>query len=240
MESSEYNRMFSLEERHWWFAARRELVLSFVSGTHNKILDVGCGTGANTSALSAKGKVTGVDNSPLAVSFARKRGLKRIFLQDAEKLRLGGRFNYITLLDVLEHCDDDAAVLKNCRRLLEKNGKLIVTVPAFMMLWEKHDELLHHKRRYNGRSFSRLVHSCGFDIERMTFWNSVLFPLVALKRLLVSAIGIEGHGADMLLLPPIFNDFLREVLEVENKLIERGLNLPLGLSIIAVCKRRGG
>src|SRR6185436_1790311 len=148
MQQHTYAIMRRVEESHWWFVGRRQIIRSFLerlvrarlagSGAASagapaelNILDVGCGTGANLDMLSEFGKAEGVDVSAEALSFCRARGLEQVKLGAAEALPYAdGSFDLVTGLDVVEHLDDDVAGLKEMRRVLRPGGEALLFVPA--------------------------------------------------------------------------------------------------------------
>ena len=169
MQSHHYPILYQVEERHWWYVGRRRIIRSLVEkicATLNKpnprILDVGCGTGANLKMLADYGRAEGVDISPQAVDFCRERGLDSVKLGAAEQLPYeNDSFELVTALDVIEHLDDDVAGLREMRRVLRRDGRLLLFVPAFMFLWGVQDDVSNHRRRYTLPSLLRAVEEAG-------------------------------------------------------------------------------
>ena len=170
MQPHTYPILYEVEEKHWWFVGRRRIVASFVAeicrkmGRHpTRILDVGCGTGANLEMLSQFGDAEGVDVSQEALAFCRARGLERIRHGEAERLPYEDEsFDLVTALDVVEHLDDDVAGLCEMRRVLRPGGHALLFVPAFMFLWGVQDDVSHHRRRYTLSQLRRVVGQAGF------------------------------------------------------------------------------
>ena len=149
MRSDLYPQLYSQEEYYWWHRAKHAAVKQFLFRQSNlRILDIGCGTGKLLQDLSQFGSVWGVDSNAQAIAFCRKRGLKRVYLQELPHIKLKQKFDYITCLDVLEHVADDTAALKNIYSLLNPRGCLILTVPAYPWLFSYWDKILGHYRRY--------------------------------------------------------------------------------------------
>ncbi|HZG53808.1 MAG TPA: class I SAM-dependent methyltransferase, partial [Pyrinomonadaceae bacterium] len=159
MERHTYAIMYEVEGSHWWFAGRRRILESFIRSivaalnlqgrARPRILDVGCGTGANLEMLAQFGEAEGVDVSEDALAFCRARGLGQVKLGAAEQLPYAdASFDLVTALDVVEHLDDDAAGLREMRRVLRPGGRALLFVPAFMWLWGVQDDVSHHRRRY--------------------------------------------------------------------------------------------
>src|SRR4030095_11476569 len=156
MQPHHYPILYQVEEKHGWYVGRRRIIQSLVEricATLNKpnprILDVGCGTGANLKMLAGYGKAEGVDISPQAVEFCGQRGFDSVKLGAAEQLPYDDdSFELVTALDVIEHLDDDVAGLREMRRILRRDGRLLLFVPAFMFLWGVQDDVSNHRRRY--------------------------------------------------------------------------------------------
>lgn len=245
MDLSIYARMHEVEDVHWWFAARRDIVGEVLRGLRlrrsAKILEAGCGTGGNLALLARFGSVTGVEMDPGAAAMARRRGAARVLeghLPEAMP-RFAGRFDLIVLLDVLEHIDDDLASLAALERLLSPGGKLVITVPAFAFLWGRHDEVHRHKRRYRAAGLRERIARAGLRVRHLSYFNTLLFPAIAGARALERCLG--GRAAmDALALPPGFvNRALGAVMGSERHVVARA-RLPFGVSLLAVAERAGG
>ena len=149
-----YRIFFEIQKKHWWFVTKKKIVLETIAlnmgiSKDFTILDIGCGSGLMLNSLERIGVTSGMDMSDEAISFSQE-----IFSGTIKKGSLpsdvpypNNQFDLITALDVIEHIDDDQASLEKIRDLLKKNGKCILTVPAYMCLWSKFDELNEHKRR---------------------------------------------------------------------------------------------
>src|ERR1043166_6628706 len=156
MQEHHYPILFEVEETHWWYLGRRELLASFISdiqaelGAANmRILDVGCGTGANLKMLAKFGTAEGVDLSQQALDFCHERGFDGVRYGEAENLPYqDNSFDIVTALDVLEHLDDDSTGLDEIFRVLRPGGRALLFVPAFMFLWGVQDDVSNHRRRY--------------------------------------------------------------------------------------------
>ncbi len=237
MEIEEYNKMYKFEEHCWWWVGRRAIIkhlLYILKLDSINILDVGCGTGANLNFLQKYGDILGVDFSKEAKKFCKMRGYK-IVQANAEKLPLKeNTFDLITALDLLEHLDDNMAI-SEFYRVLKPDGYLILTVPAFTFLWSKHDEALHHKRRYNKNQLKNVLKSNGFTIKKLSYWNFFLFLPIAIIRLIKRNMKNKTITSDVKEIPKIINDFLIFILKIESYLISH-INLPIGISLVCVGK----
>ena len=171
MQKYLYEDLYNLEETHWWHIAKRNLMISLLknnlSGNQNRILDIGCGTGKNLEVLERFGVSFGIDSSPQAILYCKKRGIKNVVKGNIERMPFTREsFDAITALDVLEHVDDQEA-LKEVYRVLKRGNVLIITVPAYPELWSKWDEVLNHKRRYAKKQLENLLKENGFKILKI-------------------------------------------------------------------------
>ena len=168
MQSHHYPLLYQVEERHWWYVGRRRIIQNLVEkicttldNPSPRILDVGCGTGANLKMLAHYGKAEGIDISQQAIDFCGERGLQSVKLGAAEDLPYeDDSFDLVTSLDVVEHLDDDVAGLREMRRVLRPDGRVLLFVPAFMFLWGVQDDVSNHRRRYTLPSLLRAVRLC--------------------------------------------------------------------------------
>jgi SAM-dependent methyltransferase len=245
MEAAEYVRMHQMELVHAWFLGRRELLLRAArayapraSGAL-RVLDLGCGTGANTLAYRQLGTVVGIEPNPEALAFALKAGCSALCRGGGTELPVRDACMDIVLAsDVLEHIDDDAAVAREIRRALRPGGVFVCTVPAHPWLFGPHDRALHHHRRYTRRSLRGVLERAGLKVEWLTSWNSTLFPAVCLQRWWqrVSGDG-DGIGSSAMELPgPVGNAALTRLLGAEGRLALT-TGLPWGLTYLAVALR---
>ena len=242
MDPSLYHRFFEVEDRHWWFAARQRIVLDVIRrslgpGKGRRALDVGCGTGAFLKELTVEWEGWGTDTSELAIGYAKKRGLDRLSQGTLDALpKEASQFDLLTALDVIEHIADDVAVLRKMAGLLTREGRLIVTVPAYPWLWSRHDEVNHHCRRYTRATLERSLNAAGFAIEHITYFNTFLFPLAVTQRAIAIVTG--SLIDDGLTVPPAWlNAALRSLFSCERHVVGR-MRMPFGLSLMAVVRKR--
>jgi SAM-dependent methyltransferase len=251
MQQHTYAIMHRVEQTHWWFAGRRRIISSFLErlcrdanpeSSRNgrkhplKILDVGCGTGANLEMLSQFGEAEGVDVSGEALSFCRERGLENVKQGAAEALPYeDSSFDLVTGLDLVEHLDDDLAGLKEMRRVLRPRGQALVFVPAFMFLWGVQDDISHHRRRYTLDQLKRVVRQAGFEVERASYANISFFAPILTGRLLMRAFRLRPESENNITIG-VLNGVLGKLLGAES-LALRYLNFPFGVSIICVARR---
>ena len=229
------------DTRHWWFRGRLAVLLAVLRRAlpprRVRLLELGCGTGNVLAALGGVGEAVGMEAHPDLVAAARAAGL------DARPGRLpaelpvpDGWAEAVLLLDVLEHLDDDAAGLAAARRALAPGGLLVVTVPAYRWLWSGHDVALGHRRRYTAGVLARRVGEAGFAVERVSYFNTLLFPVVAAVRAWKRLVGARGH--DLSRPPEPWNRALERVFALERHLVPR-LALPFGSSLLLLARRSG-
>jgi SAM-dependent methyltransferase len=247
MQQHTYAIMRRVEETHWWFAGRRQIIRSFIErvcidlrttvGNQTlKILDVGCGTGANLEMLSEFGTAEGVDVSAEALSFCRERGLEKVKKGEAEALPYDdASFDLVTGLDVVEHLDDDLAGLKEMQRVLRPGGRAVVFVPAFMFLWGVQDDISHHRRRYTMDQLKSVVRAAGLEVERASYVNISFFVPILAGRLLMRALRIRPESENNITIG-FLNGVLGKLFGAESVAL-RYSNFPFGVSIICVARK---
>ena len=240
MEDQVYRQLYEVENTHWWFSARKEILLRYLDvrlplPPTARLLDVGCGTGAILESFSRRYQAFGTDMAPQAIDFCRERGLTRLYCGTLETYPPSEPFDLLTMLDMLEHVEDDGGLLRAARRLLRAEGHILIAVPAFPSLWSDHDEVLHHKRRYTRRGLRRLVEHAGFTVEHLTFLNCLLFPVAWVKRAAARVTGAEGAN-DLEIPPRSLNAVLRELFRIEGRVLPHA-SLPVGLSLLCLARR---
>jgi len=236
MDEQIYSEMAALEDKHWWFAARRKILGEQIAKLQlpkdADILEAGCGSGGNFNMLAQHGQVFAMETNAQALAFAAAKSSVQIASgRLPEAIPFADRkFNLIVLLDVMEHLDEDSASLRALRTRLKPGGWLLITVPAYQFLWSHHDELHHHKRRYVAASLRNVVAGAGLSMQYLSYFNTWLFPLIAAVRLTGSGNKDSGN----LTMPNKFiNALLMNIFSSERLLLGR-LSLPFGVSLLAV------
>ena len=245
MKEHTYPIMFSVEQAHWWYTGRRKILAGFVeeicrqvNDRRPRILDVGCGTGANLLMLSQYGDAEGVDISEDALSFCRERGLDKVRLAAGEQLPYeDGTFDLVTAFDVVEHMDDDLAGLREMRRVLRPGGRALLFVPTFMFLWGLQDDVSNHRRRYRLPELRRVLEQAGFEIERTTYANITFFLPILLVRKLMRLTGVKTETENTINVSAL-NGVFGRVLGAESWLL-KFMNLPFGVSGLCVARVKG-
>lgn len=238
MERIVYDRMAELDERHWWYRARRKILAELIERKVRlpekaRILEIGCGTGHNVLMLKRFGTVDAIEIDPAARSIASERLGRPV--GDAPLPGLPGveegAYDLVALLDVLEHVDADREALASIARRLKPGGRILVTVPAHPWMWSAHDEVNHHHRRYTRRSLRAAVEGAGLRIEMMSWFNSLLFPLAAATRLAGRITGKQD--SDDKLPPAPLNGLFELLFGLERYGVGR-VPLPPGVSLVAI------
>ena len=238
MERIVYDRMAELDERHWWYRARREILGDLIERKialprDARILEVGCGTGHNLPMLKRFGRVDAIEVDAAARAMASKRLGHAVM--DSPLPALPGisdrSYDLIAILDVIEHIDEDLRGLKSLSDKLKPGGRILITVPAFPWMWSAHDVVNHHKRRYTRRTLRKLVEGAGLKLEMMSWFNSLLFPLAAAARLAGRITGKEE--SDDKLPPAPVNALFETIFRLERYAVGR-LPFPPGVSLVAI------
>jgi SAM-dependent methyltransferase len=240
MDKVLYQHYYEIEDRHWWFAARKAIVLGLLDSylpevSQRIVLDAGCGTGGLLKDLQRYGKVVAADFSEEAVKFCKLRGYTILQCSVLKTPFQADSFDFIVGLDLLEHLDEDLAALRELYRICKAGGYLCVTVPAFQFLWSHHDELNHHKRRYSKPQLEVQLRSARFQVVRCSYFNNFLFPFILLGRIFGRG-GSEEPGPEWRIPSRVLNAGLSRVFAAELPLL-RGFDLPFGASILAIAKK---
>lgn len=252
MHKEFYAEYYRIEDKHWWFVGRRHVLLSILdkyfrntalfkgqAGRQRRILDVGCGTGTMLGYLARYGEAQGIDADEEAVRFCMERGVHNVQQVTGPMLPFADcTFDLVTLLDVLEHIDDDLGTLRELHRVLRPGGMLLVSVPAYPFLWGAQDEISNHKRRYVARQLRNRLAEAGFRVRKLSYFNTLLFPIIAAIRLARPyRAGSANLKSDFTMTRPgRLNALLGRLFALEAPIIER-VNLPFGVSILALAQR---
>lgn len=243
MDAATYQIEARLERQHWWFQGRRRILDRMLARLDPPLppgaraLDVGCGTGANGPVLAARAALSvGIDASPIPLDLGERTHSARL-RGDATALPFpDGSFDLVVALDVLEHLDDDAAGAAEVRRVLRPGGAALIFVPALELLWGLQDEVSHHRRRYGKAQLRALISATGLEIQRLTFFNSFLFPPILAARLMMRVLPPRDLKSENEVGGPVANAVLGAVFAAEAPLLDR-VDLPIGVSL--ACLARG-
>ena len=250
MQQHTYAIMDEVEGSHWWFVGRRKILESFLDSvveelgqrtsgagaqTQLRILDVGCGTGANLEMLAQYGEAEGVDVSDDALEFCKQKGLQA---QKglAEKLPFAEEtFDITTALDVIEHLDDDLSGLREMHRVTKSGGYSLIFVPAFMWLWGVQDDISNHRIRYTRGQIVARLQKAGYTVERATYANWTFFTPILAGRTIMKLTGIKPESENNITISGL-NGVFGRLFGAESLWLRR-FNFPIGVSIVIVARK---
>jgi SAM-dependent methyltransferase len=235
-----YEAIAAAEPGSFWFRARNRLIVSTLRRFFpdaRSLLEVGCGTGFVLAGLREAFPTLRLVGSELyeeGLELARRRlpGVELVRL-DATEMPFAAEFDVVGSFDVLEHVEQDEAALAGMRRALRPGGGLILLVPQHPRLWSEMDEVAHHVRRYTRRELVDKVERAGFEVVEASSFVSTLLPAMMLNRGVRRALG-RPYDPIAELEPGRLNAFFERVLDGERRLIERGVSLPAGGSLLLV------
>lgn len=243
MKIEEYEIMYNVEESHWWYLGMQKITTAVLErwyqpGSGLRILDAGCGTGAHiTSYLANYGEVIGMDASQVALHYSKKRQIKTLLQASIDDFPLcSGTFDLVTSFDVLYYARNDFETLLEFKRVLKKDGRLLLRLPAYEWLKGSHDKAVDIKRRYTARQVSSLLEQAGFVVEHGSYANTFLFPFAILKRMLDRLINRKDVSSDLTTDFGSLNQLLKHILMLESGLVKKQ-RLPYGLTVVAVGKK---
>lgn len=242
MKKIAYMQMYENELNHgWYLGTRRHLVktLKQYSQANSKILDAGAGTGGTIKLLEQAGfkNIIGIEKSDTAIGYAKQRGLS-VKKGDINKLRFEkDSFDIIICLDVLYHQGVDPVIaVKEFHRVLKKGELLYIQEPAYNFLRSRHDEAISTERRFTKDQVGKILNSAGFEIIRLSYFNTLMFIPISLKRLLDRLAKKDEISSDVDSLNPILNRLIAVSLNLESNLLKY-ISLPFGLSVICLAKK---
>lgn len=254
-DPSYFARLVAVEDRHFWFRARNQVISAVVSqimadvASGYRVLEVGCGTGNVLRILEQacpRGTVVGMDLFTEGLQYGRRRTSCALVQGDMHMPPFNTQFDLVGLFDVLEHLSDDMRVLGDLYVMLVPGGALALTVPAHPSLWSYFDEASHHCRRYEPEELESKLVSAGFQIEYLTQYMASIFPIVWLGRRLAALFKGRADGGanrtrdlalDELRIVPVVNNLLTFLLIQEARLVTRRRRLPLGASLLAIARK---
>jgi ubiquinone/menaquinone biosynthesis C-methylase UbiE len=188
LEKSYYREYYHIERNHWWFRVREKILLNRLKTylkPNSAILNIGAATARSSEALSALGKVVSLEYDADCVAFVKeKTGLELIEGSVLELPFSDQSFEVVCAFDVIEHVDDDSKAVCEMLRVCKKGGLVMLSVPAYQMLWSAHDEINQHYRRYTLQSLCKLFENQEAKILYKSYFNTLLFPAIALVRML--------------------------------------------------------
>ena len=239
MQADEIDKMHQMEESHWWFQGKKLLVRKALENTRISVgqyLDIGCGTGMFMRELGKEGFSCGLDISARALSHCKSDGIPNLVNASCDALPFSNdSFSLITLLDIIEHAPDDCAVMSEVYRICKPGGAVLVTVPAFMLLWSNHDVANQHKRRYTRRELASLCQASGFILERLTYTNFFIFLPVLVRRTVFKKL-FSSSDSDLRMAPRLVNKLLQWLYKLEAAYVKHA-DFPWGVSLLMMIRK---
>ena len=242
-----FELMVEVEPAHFWFVSRNRIlgdVLRRYFASPAKVLEIGCGTGYVLSGMHEvfpQANLSASDIYTEGLSYAAQRVPDAfLFQMDARHIPFRDEFDLIGAFDVLEHIEDDEAVLAQFFQACKEGGGVALAVPQHRWLWSRMDDFAHHKRRYTRDELVQKLKRAGFSVEYATSFISLLLPLMLAARLLRKPAGIEMEDqmdAAGLSIGKLTNTVLGMVMAVERSLLRLGLRLPLGGSLLVIARK---
>ena len=239
-----HDDLAAAEARHFWFEARSRLILAAIRRHFphaHSLLDLGCGTGGVLAAIDrerADLDLCAGDALLAALERARRRVPRASFVQlDIRHLPYDREFDVIGVFDVLEHLDDDEAVLREIRRATRPGGGVVITVPQHPSLWSAVDEGSRHRRRYTRAGLLETVQRAGFVVERVTSFMTFVLPALMVSRMRKRNVAAIDLAAE-LRIGAVANAVLKSVCRIERATIAVGCSWPAGGSLLLVARER--
>jgi SAM-dependent methyltransferase len=245
--------LYTAEQRHFWFLARNRLIRRVVRRClvqlppAVRLLEIGCGNGNVLQVLMetvSTARVTGMDLFIDGLRFAHRRVVCGLVQGDLHRPPFGRSFALLGMFDVLEHLPDDLQVLRDLEQMLAPGGVLVLTVPAFPSLWSYFDEAAHHARRYTRQSLTATLQTAGYEVQQVSYFMALTFPLVWLTRRLAKkdtrppAQELDERVVNELRIVPVLNELAAAALSLEAAWVGAGHHLPFGTSLLAVARKR--
>ena len=236
--------MAAVEERHWWYTGMRQIVAAWLDPLKDEprnlmVLDAGCGTGGNGEFMWRYGQPIGLDMAREALVLGQRRLPGRLAGGSVMDLPFSAAsFDLVTSFDVLYHraVIDEQTALRETWRVLKPGGYFLMRLPAYRWLSSAHDRRTHGHRRFTAGEVRTALDRAGFQLERLSYINSLLFPIPMLQRLLERLWPAE-EDSDLLPPSPLINTLLRLVLQTEAAWLRQGGRFPLGLSILSLARK---
>jgi SAM-dependent methyltransferase len=254
MEAGAYDQFRELEEKHWWFLGRNAIFSHLVRESivpklglppgAVRSFDLGCGMGAHLGFLAEHGPATGADLEAACLRHCASRGFRRVLFADGTRLPFADEsFDLVTAFDTIEHIPDDRATFRECFRVLRSGGRMFLSGPAWQFLYSHQDRVVHHQRRYTIGSLRKLFAEAGFVVEKASYINFFLFPLILPAVLLLKlkealrppAPGDQTTNASVRF-SSWSNRLLLWIFAAERHVLTR-CSVPLGHSVIVIARK---
>jgi len=250
MEKNYEYSYHQMESDRWWFYTRRDIVIKLIENfkyddfSKLKVLDIGCSSGHLLMDLEDKGfdrqNLYGIDVSTKAINQCHRNGFHNTYVMDATNSTFTDiKFDILIASDCLEHIAQDELALASWKNIKKKEGRLIIFVPAFSILWSDHDVINHHHRRYTLNELRLKTKMAGFKILQTGYWNFFLFiPVLIVNLIIKRPLNNKVHHntkSNWDYQPKSINGILKTLLLIENFLIiNLRIRLPVGISTYCI------
>jgi SAM-dependent methyltransferase len=246
VRAEDFEYLYNLEERYWWFVAMRQITDAIVGPELGKqaltVLDAGCGTGFNIEHYEKLGhSVFALDIAEEAIAGVQRRGFRKVVQASTTQIPYRSEaFDFAFSFDVVQQVPVKAGqdAIRELHRVLKPGGGLFIRVAAFEWMRSSHDEELHTEHRYTRSELRAMLEATGFEIRLATYANTLLFPVVVFRRAL-KGLGI-GRGSDVKPLPSglsWIDPILHRILAAEAGILRAHRSLPFGLSVICYARK---
>lgn len=250
MRAEEHRKVYALEDSYWWYKAKRRLALGVVNRLTRgrdcadlRVLDAGCGTGAISAGIQEMAHCVSTEKFPQAIDCCRQRKIRNLVMADAQKMPFKkGLFDVILALDILEHLDQDRLGAMELSYILKDSGVVVVHVPAFMFLWNEHDQAVSHKRRYTAGSLKVVLEAAGFEVLTIRYRLGIFFMLGMMRKWMAQIKRLIDKERPIRPSRPRLGRWLNYAFYAfvvwEDRLPDF-LASPFGLSILCIAKKKG-
>ena len=244
--SKSFSRLFELEQSSFWFRSRNNLITylfqKYINGRTAEVCEIGCGTGYVLKGLATLKNLTlsGSEIHIEGLKYAKSRLPQVDFFQaDATELPFVERYDAIGAFDVLEHISEDKKAIASIYQAIKPGGYFFITVPQYNWMWSLEDDIACHKRRYARKELSEKLLKSGFKVEFISSFVFMLFPFMAIQRLLGKRNRNKGitEAVEGFVIPRLVNFFFYRLTQFDLLLIKIGISLPFGGSLVCVAKR---
>jgi SAM-dependent methyltransferase len=242
MEAIEYQKMAAVEDAMWWYRALRANLMTLLgrsaAAPSALVLDAGCGTGGLLSGLKRAGiAAIGLELDAQAAALAQAKSACPVVVGSIAQLPFAeARFTAILSADVLCHGGvDQEAALAEMRRCLVPGGALLLNLPAYGWMLSEHDRRVDNVRRYSRGALAAVLRRAGFAEIRATYWNTLLWPLMVVRRKLLP----DRGESDVKPFPPVLDRLFGLLTALETGFLSRGWSLPFGGSVLIKAVKHG-
>lgn len=238
---------FRAEREHFWFKGFRQFITPVVDQAlagrpQARLLDCGCGTGANLSLFRDRADAYGFDLTPGGLGFARRQGGLRVVRASITEVPFtAAAFDVVTSFDVLQCLTEvqETQALASMARVLKPGGALVLNVAALDLLSGSHAVLSEEVRRYTRPLMRQALDRAGLVVERLTFTNFSLFPIMLATRWWQRLRGADRPEAitrEITVPPAPVNGALTALLSLEARAL-RLTDLPVGSSLLVLARK---